>query len=114
MGLIPPRPFNKGGVWGIASVGTPEVTSTEVIFKFASHPFVNAPYNGELLVHITTAIPSTAVGTEPVYFQTGNEPKKAVTKKGGVALTAGDIEETGYYKFFYDYSTGVLEAISSI
>ena len=116
MALLPPRPFNRGGTWGIESIGAPEVKTTEgeVIFKFAAHPFVNAPYNGELIVHITAEIPSTAAGTEKVYFKTGNEAQKAVTRAGGDPLVAADIATTGYYKFFYDYTTGVLEAMASI
>ena len=112
--LLPPRPFNRGGIWGIASLGAPELKTGEVIFKFAAHPFVNAPYNGELIVHITAEIPSTAVGTEKVYFKTGDEAQKAVTRAGGAPLVAADIPTTGYYKFFYDYTTGVLEAMASI
>lgn len=106
--------FNRRGIYGIASVGTPVVTATDVTFNFESHPYVNAPYNGILLVRIATAIPTGTTGTLPVFFQTGTNAKRAVTKAGGVPLTAADVPTTGYYLLFYDSNSGVLEVISSV
>ena len=52
-------PFNKNGTFGIQSVGTPTVTATDVTLHFDEHPFINAPYNGMLIVEITS-VPATS------------------------------------------------------
>lgn len=109
-----PIPFNRQGIWGIASQGAPTVTATDVTFNFESHPNINTPYNGLLLVNITTAIPSGTTGTLPILFKTGNGAARAVTKTGGAPLTVADITGTGYYLFFYNYRTGVLQAVTAI
>lgn len=106
--------FNRKGLFGIETVGTPTVTADDVTFNFESHPYANVPYNGALIVRITTAIPTGTTGTLPVYFKTGSNPRVAVTKVGGVPLTAADVPSTGYFLFFYDYRTGVVEAFSSV
>lgn len=107
-------PFNRFGIFGIESVGTPTVTADDITFKFQEHPYVNAPYNGVLIVRITTGSPIGGDGTLPVFFQTGNNARVAVTKVGGVPLTAADVINTGYYWFFYDSRTGVLQAFSAV
>lgn len=104
-------PFNKNGTFGISSVGTPTVTSTDVTLHFDEHPFINAPYNGMLIVEITT-VPATS--TLPVFFQAGNGAKVAVTKGGGVPLTAADIQQTGFYLLFYDRSRDILQTFNSV
>lgn len=112
--MAPIIAFNKRGTFGISSVGTPVVTATDVTFSFESHPYVNAPFNGILLVRISTAIPTGTTGTLPVFFQTGTNTRRAVTKVGGVPLTAADIPSTGYYLLFYDSNAGILEVISAV
>lgn len=107
-------PFNRKGIYGIASVGTPTVTATEVTFNFEAHPYANIPFNGALIVRITAAIPAGTTGTLPVFFKTGNEASVAVTKTGGVPLTAADIPSTGYYWLFYDSNTKVVEVFSAV
>lgn len=109
-----PRPFNRTGIWGIASLGAPTVTATEVTYNFESHPFVNAPYNGLLLVNLTGAVPTGTTGTLPVVFKTGNNAARAVTKTGGVPLTAADITGTGYYLCFYDNAANVFQALTAL
>lgn len=104
-------PFNKNGTFGIKSVGTPTVTATDVTLHFEEHPFINAPYNGMLIVEITSIPASSAL---PVFFQTGNGAKVAVTQAGGAPLTAADIQNTGYYLLFYDRSRGVLQTFNSV
>lgn len=103
-----PIPFNRRGIYGIRSVGTPTVTATDLTLHFEEHPYVQAPYNGILIVNITTGAPigGTAV---PVFFQTGNGAKVAATKGGGTPLLSTDIEDSGYYLFFFDRGTGVLQ-----
>ena len=61
-------PFNRRGTFGIQSVGTPTVTATDVTLHFDAHPVINAPYNGMLIVEITS-VPATSV--LPVFFQAG-------------------------------------------
>lgn len=107
-------PFNSRGIYGIESVGTPTVTTTDLTFKFQDHPYVNVPFNGALIVRITTAAPVGGDGTLPVFFQTGNNPRVAVTKANGEPFTAADVANTGYYWFFYDSRTGVLQAFSAV
>ena len=104
-------PFNKNGTFGIKSVGTPTVTATDVTIHFDEHPFINAPYNGMLIVEITSVPATSAL---PVFFQAGNGAKVAVTKAGGVPLTAADIQQTGYYLLFYDRGRGVLQTFNSV
>lgn len=108
-----PIPFNRTGIYGIKSVGTPTITATELTFHFEPHPFVQAPYNGILIVNLTTDAP---VGTDalPVYFQTGSEPKYAVTKAGGVPLTVGDVQSAGYYLLFFDRGANILQVFNSV
>ena len=104
-------PFNRRGTYGISTVGTPTVTATDVTLHFDEHPFINAPYNGMLIVEIT-AVPATS--TLPVFFQAGNGEKVAVTKGGGVPLTAEDIQQTGYYLLFFDRGRGILQTFNSV
>lgn len=104
-------PFNKNGTFGIQSVGTPTVTATDVTLNFEEHPFINAPYNGMLIVEITSVPATSAL---PVFFQAGNGAKVAVTKAGGVPLTAADIQQTGFYLLFYDRSRGILQTFNSV
>ena len=104
-------PFNRRGTYGISTVGTPTVTATDVTLHFDEHPFINAPYNGMLIVEITS-VPATS--TLPVFFQSGNGAKVAVTKGGGVPLTAEDIQQTGYYLLFFDRGRGVLQTFNSV
>ena len=104
-------PFNRRGTFGLKSVGTPTVTATDVTIHFDEHPFINSPYNGMLIVEITT-VPATS--TLPVFFQAGNVAKVAVTKGGGVPLTAADIQQTGFYLLFFDRSRGILQTFNSV
>lgn len=112
--MATPRPFNRGGIWGIKSVGTPTVTDTDITLHFEPHPLVRAPYNGLLIVQVTTGAPIGGDGTLPVYFQTGAEPKYAVYKEGGVPLTAADILATGYLLLFFDRGENILQVIKSV
>ena len=104
-------PYHKNGTFGLQSVGTPTVTATDVTLHFDEHPFINSPYNGMLIVEITT-VPATS--TLPVFFQAGNGAKVAVTKGGGVPLTAEDIQQTGFYLLFFDRSRGILQTFNSV
>ena len=104
-------PFNRRGTYGISTVGTPTVTATDVTLNFEEHPFIQAPYNGMLIVEITSVPATSAL---PVFFQAGNGAKVAVTKAGGVPLTAADIQQTGFYLLFFDRSRGILQTFNSV
>lgn len=106
-------PFNRTGVVGLETLGVVSATDS-LTFTFQNHPYVNTPYNGLLLIKFTAKPSTTPTGTTPIFFETQGLPgsRKAVTKKGGEALTAADITIPGYYMFFYDFNTGVVEAIA--
>lgn len=107
-------PFNRRGIFGIKSVGVPTITDTDVTFHFEAHPYVQMPYNGILIVNISTAVPTGTEGTLPVYFKTGDSPKVAVTMADGDPLTASDVLTTGYYLLFFDRGQNVLQVFNSV
>lgn len=108
-------PFNRFGLYGLETIGA-KVENNALIFEFAAHPYVNAPFNGLLLVHFKNPAPSTATATMPVYFETSgvSGSRKPVTKAGNVPMTVGDVTVPSYNLFFYDFSTGVLEALAAV
>lgn len=107
-------PFNRTGIVGLETMGV-SVAADSLTFTFQNHPYVNTPYNGLLLVKFT-AKPTGITGTEPIYFETQGllGSRKAVTKQGGVPLISSDISIPGYYMFFYDFNTGVVEAVGGV
>lgn len=104
-----PVPFNRGGFYGLETVGAPVVTTTEVTYNFEDHPYVNSPYNGDVTIRIASPIPAGTTATLPIYFKSGNRSSRAVLKVGDVPLTVADIPGVGYYKFFYDFNKGIVE-----
>ena len=112
--MATPRPYNRNGFYVLETQGAPTVTTTGITFHFLDHPFVNAPYNGDVTIHVTTPTPTGTTGTLPVFFQSGSRQPRAVTKAGGGPLTAADLLNTGYYKLFYDFNRGVLETYARV
>lgn len=108
-----PIPFNKTGIYGIKSVGTPTATTSDVTLHFEEHPFVQMPYNGILIVNVTVGAPTAAAGLD-LYFQTGNGNKVAAKKADGAAMTGADVADTGYYLFFFDRGSGVLQSFNRV
>lgn len=108
-------PFNRQGVFGLETIGA-KVVSNTLTYEFEAHPYVNTPFNGLLLIHITSPTPAEVTQTMPIYFETKgmSGTRRAVTKAGGVPLTAADITIPTYNLFFYDFRTGVVEAVSAI
>lgn len=108
-------PFNKGGVVGLETIGAKIVNDT-LTYEFEAHPYVNTPFNGLLLIHLNATTPSETRGDMQVYFETKGmaNARRAVTKAGGVPLTANDIIIPCYGLFFYDFRTGVVEAVAGI
>lgn len=108
-------PFNKTGIVGLETIGATIVNNT-LTYEFESHPYVNTPYNGLLLIHLKTPSPAGLTSTMPVYFETKGitGSRKAVTKAGGIPMTAADITVPCYSLFFYDFRSGVVEAIAGV
>lgn len=108
-------PFNRNGIVGLETIGAKVVNNT-LTYEFEAHPFVNTPFNGILLVHLNSPAPTETTGTMPIYFETRGlaGSRKAVTKAGGVPILAEDVTVPCYAQFFYDFRTGVVEAIASI
>lgn len=107
-----PLPFNRNGIYGLETIGATG-DATALTYTFTNHPYVNSPFNGLLLVHFTATTPTGVTATTPIFFETQGllGSRKAVTKPGGGALTAGDITSPGYYLFFYDFNKGIVEAV---
>lgn len=110
-----PIAFNRTGIFGLETIGAKIVNNT-LTYEFEAHPFVNSPYNGLLLVHLKSPSPAELTPDMPVYFETQgiSGARKPVTKAGGVPLTAEDITIPCYNLFFYDFRTGVVEALSGV
>lgn len=108
-------PFNRSGIVGLETIGAKIVNNT-LTYEFEAHPYVNTPFNGLLLVHINATTPAETTDTMPIYFETQGmaNTRKAVTKAGGVPLAAADITVPCYNLFFYDFRTGVVEAVSAV
>lgn len=106
-------PFNRQGVFGLESINA-KVENNSLIYEFEAHPYVNTPFNGLLLIHLKSPSPGETTETMPVFFETigMNGTRKAVTKEGGVPLTAKDITIPCYSLFFYDFRTGVVEKVN--
>lgn len=108
-------PFNRQGIIGLETIEAKIVNNT-LTYVFEGHPYVNTPFNGLLLIHLNSPSPAETTGTMPVYFEsrgiTGS--RKAVTKEGGVPLTAADFTSPCYALFFYDFRKDVVEAVAGI
>lgn len=106
-------PFNRQGVFGLETIGAKIVNNT-LTYEFEAHPYVNTPFNGLLLIHLNATTPAETTETMPIYFETKglSNSRKAVTKAGGTPLTAKDITTPCYSLFFYDFRTGVVEAVN--
>lgn len=110
-----PIPFNRTGIVGLETVGA-ALENGNIVFYFEAHPYVNTPFNGLLLIHLKTPAPTGITGNEPIFFETRGllGSRKAVTKKGGDPLLASDITLPCYSLFFYDFTTGIVEAIAGL
>lgn len=108
-------PFNIGGTVGLETIGA-EVVNNTLTYYFTSHPYVNVPFNGELLIHFNSPSPAGLTPDMPVYFETQGMlgSRKLVTKAGGVPMLASDLTVPCYCKFFYDFNRGVVEAEAAV
>lgn len=108
-------PFNRTGIVGLETIEAKVVNNT-LTYVFAAHPYADTPFNGLLLIRIASPSPGELTPDMPVYFETQGMlgSRKAVTKPGGIALTAADITVPCYATFFYDFRTGVVEATAGV
>lgn len=106
------QPFQFVNRRGSAALTTTGVTvgTSNVVFTFQDHAFLNAWYRGTVLINLAQKIPTGTTSTLPIVFST-NGVTQAVTKVGGTALTVADILGTGVYEFWFDKSTNTLQLI---
>lgn len=109
------RPYtwvNRNGSAAIASTSV-KVNTSDVVFTFKNHAFVNANYRGTIFVNLKQAIPTGTTGTLPVLFET-NGATQAVTKFNGDALTVADVPGTGVIQLWFERDTNTLQLMTGI
>lgn len=109
------RPFtwvNRNGSTAIASTGV-KVNTTDVVFTFKNHAFVNANYRGTIFVNLMQAIPTGTTGTLPILFET-NGATQAVSKFNGAPLTVADVPGTGVVQLWFERDTNTLQLMTGI
>lgn len=109
------RPFtwvNRNGSAAIASTGV-KVNTTDVVFTFKNHAFVNANYRGTIFVNLMQAIPTGTAGTLPILFET-NGATQAVSKFNGAPLTVADVPGTGVVQLWFERDTNTLQLMTGI
>lgn len=109
------RPYtwvNRNGSAAIASTSV-KVNTSDVVFTFKNHAFVNANYRGTIFVNLKQAIPTGTTGTLPILFET-NGSTQAVTKFNGDALTVADVPGTGVVQLWFERDTNTLQLMTGI
>lgn len=103
---------NRRGSAAIGSTGV-TVNTTNVVFTFRNHAFLNANYRGTVFVKLAQSIPTGTTTTLPIVFET-NGTTQAVTKFNGEALTVADIAGTGVYQLWFERDTNTLQLMTGI
>ena len=109
------RPYtwvNRNGSAAIDSTGV-KVNTSDVVFTFKNHAFVNANYRGTIFVNLMQAIPTGTTGTLPILFET-NGVTQAVSKFNGEALTVADVPGTGVVQLWFERDTNTLQLMTGI
>ena len=109
------RPYtwvNRNGSAAIASTSV-KVNTSDVVFTFKNHAFVNANYRGTIFVNLRQVIPTGTTGTLPILFET-NGATQAVTKFNGDALTVADVPGTGVIQLWFERDTNTLQLMTGI
>ena len=109
------RPYtwvNRNGSAAIASTGV-KVNTSDVVFTFKNHAFVNANYRGTIFVNLMQAIPTGTTCTLPILFET-NGVTQAVSKFNGEALTVADVPGTGVVQLWFERDTNTLQLMTGI
>lgn len=109
------RPYtwvNRNGSAAIASTSV-KVNTSDVVFTFKNHAFVNANYRGTIFVNLRQAIPTGTTGTLPILFET-NGATQAVSKFNGEPLTVADVPGTGVVQLWFERDTNTLQLMTGI
>ena len=109
------RPYtwvNRNCSAAIASTGV-KVNTSDVVFTFKNHAFVNANYRGTIFVNLMQAIPTGTTGTLPILFET-NGATQAVSKFNGEPLTVADVPGTGVVQLWFERDTNTLQLMTGI
>lgn len=109
------RPYtwvNRNGSAAIASTGV-KVNTSDVVFTFKNHAFVNANYRGTIFVNLMQAIPTGTTGTLPILFET-NGATQAVSKFNGEPLTVADVPGIGVVQLWFERDTNTLQLMTGI
>lgn len=109
------RPYtwvNRNGSAAIASTGV-KVNTSDVVFTFKNHAFVNANYRGTIFVNLRQAIPTGTTTTLPILFET-NGATQAVSKFNGEPLTVADVPGTGVVQLWFERDTNTLQLMTGI
>ena len=114
MELVIPR-CNRNGIPCIQTTGV-TVSTTNVVFSFAPHRFVNEYFQGILAVKINSEIPSGTTTTLPIQFTTTNVDNSTTDLKtlAGADVTVADWGGTGIILCFYDRATGILQQLTGL
>lgn len=100
---------NSNGVPLLRTTGV-TVSADTVDFSLG---FRRIPPVGYLTVNVADAIPTGTTATLPVRL-TLNGNARNLTTFGGANVTAGDLVGTGIITVFYDFYSGVLQAVSPL
>lgn len=92
---------NAQGIPRLEATGV-TVNTSNVVFSFKNHRFLNYPYVGLILFKLPSyTAPSPAV---PIVFDT-NGNSQALTTLNGAAVTSAELSSAGIYLAFYDGNT---------
>ena len=109
------RPYtwvNRNGSAAIASTGV-KVNTSDVVFTFKNHAFVNANYRGTIFVNLKQAIPTGTTGTLPILFET-NGVTQAVSKWNGEALAVAGVAGAGVVQLWVERDTNTRQLVTGI
>lgn len=103
---------NKHGIARIASTGI-SVGTSKITVSFARHNYLTSPYQGLVLIKLTTGIPASTTQTLPVIFTSGTADSTIEpVKLGDQPITAADMPGQGIYLFYYDSVENKLQQLS--
>lgn len=104
-------PWNLVNRRGSLLLNSSSVVVSDTAVTISLPPF-RLQERGTLFVNIQQAIPDGTTATLPIVFS-ANGNTKAITKRGGDALTVADLQGVGVYEFFYDRYAGTLQLLDS-
>lgn len=102
---------NRGGVPIITA--TPEVSTSNVIITLPNHIFRFLGQKGEIIVNLTSTIPSDTTTTFPVIIKV-NDSTHELQNGEGTAITAGDMLNTLTFDAYFDKELNILRSLSIV